>query len=83
MGTSSFELNTDAHRSQWVPPRREGAHDQADKEDLEVASRTGTPFPDNFTDATHDSPDDDVVMPLDNDNDSDHSNFCTTHAATE
>ncbi|KAJ7686763.1 hypothetical protein B0H14DRAFT_3534407 [Mycena olivaceomarginata] len=81
-GTSSFESNTDAHRGRWVPPRGEGAHDQADEEDLEVASRTGTPFPDNF-DATHDSPDDDVVMPLDDDNDSDHSNFSTTHAAAE
>ncbi|KAJ7807666.1 hypothetical protein B0H14DRAFT_2609465 [Mycena olivaceomarginata] len=84
-GTSSFEPNTDAHRGRWVPPRREGAHDQADKEDPEVASRTGTPVPDNFTDTAHDSHDDDVIMPLDaddDDSDSDQSNFSTTHAAT-
>jgi hypothetical protein len=84
-GTSSFEPNTDAHHGRWVPPRREGAHDQADEEDLGVASRTGTPFPDNFTDTAHDSHDDDIAMPLDNDNDndSDHSNFSTMHAAAE
>ncbi|KAJ7310154.1 hypothetical protein DFH08DRAFT_974506 [Mycena albidolilacea] len=70
-GTSSFEPNTDAHR---------------DEDDPEVAYRTGTPVPDNFTNAAHDSQDDDVVMPLDaddDDSDSDQSNFSTTHAATE
>ncbi|KAJ7797215.1 hypothetical protein B0H14DRAFT_3493942 [Mycena olivaceomarginata] len=70
-GTSSFEPNTDTHH---------------DKEDPKVASHTGTPVPDNFTNTAHDSHDDDVVMPLnadDDNSDSDQSNFSTTHAATE